>query len=61
MDDVVTGLEGRGVVGGVVARVRATLHPVLPGRIGYNTYRRINSTRLSLPKLQGPRSAHRQL
>ena len=29
--------------------------------IGYNTYRRINSTRLSLPKLQDPRSAHGQL
>ena len=40
--------------------VRATLHPVLPGRIGYNTYCRVNLTRLSLPKLQGPRSAHGQ-
>ena len=32
--------------------VRATLHPVLPGQVGYNTYHQINSTRLSLPNFR---------
>ena len=43
--------------------VGATLHPVLPGRIGYNTCHRINLTRLSLPnfRVHGVRTGNRSL
>ena len=51
------------VCGEYMVGVRATLHPVLPGDVGYNTYRQINSTRLSLPnfRVHGVRMGNRSL